>query len=279
MHQIKDQVLASTGANSTGKPIPREAIEAVFRQMPQESLLHQHHDASLPPVGRIYNRRLVERDDGILAIVADIEIEDGVDITQFGGFSISYLGTTLAPSGGAAPDVMVMLDMRFFGEGDLGPVVGTGPKGERIAVRELYRFSAGDPLVLIPIAFVSYALAKGFFGAAGKDLYEFLKRKFLDLVHKQEVRGNRAAFEFEFYVEDNSQQYEVVVRADPENLRLIELGLIDLDDLRRELTDMLDPAKVQKVAATLSTKPPYLRITHVVPKSGVALELDMDQDA
>jgi hypothetical protein len=277
--RIYSQVVASSGPVISGHAIPNDVIRRLFDHMPKESVLHQHHDRSLPPAGKLFNKRLEEREDGTVAILADVELANGVDLNQFGGFSVSYAGRLLTPSENESPPITIYLDMRYFDEDDLRGAVGASPGGEEVGARELYRYSLGfgATVVIISVGFVSYEYAKGFFGEAGKETFRFVKQTLSDLAKKQRTRGNTTSLEFGFPVkEDGGGSYEVIVRAREEDFFIVDSGLISLEDLRHEVQTVFDANKVEKVVATLATTPPYLRLMHGVPRPGASLELEGD---
>lgn len=262
---ITGQVLASTGPTANGMPIPEDALQQLFEQTPAETYLYQHHDPALPPVGRLYNKRLEKRPDGTLALMADVELEEGTDLSAFRGFSISFLGN-LGYRTDKPQAATICLDVRYFDENDLRSAVGDVSDDIGIGSRQLFRYSVGATVVIVVVTFVSLEFAKGFFSQAGKSFFTFLLDKLSALAKKQELAERSTEFDFTFEVNEAGHTYEVHVRSDLETLKVIETGLVSIDDLRAEVTAVQDPAKVERVLARLSRHPPYLRTERVVPR-------------
>jgi hypothetical protein len=159
--------------------------------------------------------------------------------------------------------------MRYFDEDDLREAAGDVSDELGIGSRELFRYSVGETtttIVIVVITFISLEFAKGFFSESAKDLYHFLKDKLISLVAKQKAANRETEFDFTFEVHEGGYSYEVHVRSDLETLKIIETGLVSIDDLRTQVVRIQDPAKVEKVLARLSRHPPYLRTEHVVPR-------------
>jgi hypothetical protein len=89
---MKDVVLTGTRVDAHGEQIAREALHQAFDQMPIERLMNDNHDLSLPPIGRAFNKRLRETDDGHLEIVVDVEVLDEAAWEGKRGLSISFTG-------------------------------------------------------------------------------------------------------------------------------------------------------------------------------------------
>lgn len=257
--------MASTGPTTTGISIPVDALRELFEQTKAESYIYQHHDASLPPLGRLYNKRLETRPDGTLAILADVEFEEGEDLSIFKGFSISFLGNVGYRSN-KPQAATICLDTRYFSEEDIREVAGDISDELGVGSRQLFRFSAGATVVIVVVSFAGLAFANGFFSQAGRNLFNFLQGKLVALATKQQAANRQTEFDFTFDVNEAGYTYEVHVRSDLETLKVIETGLVSIDNLRKEVTDVHDPAKVEKVLARLSRHTPYLRVEHVVPR-------------
>jgi|SRR6185312_8003709 len=266
---IKGQVLASTGLTANGMPIPEEALKQLFEQTPTETYIYQHHDASLPPIGRLCNKRLERQADGTLALLADVEFKEGADLSAFRGFSISFLGNVGYRSN-KPQAATICLDVRYFDDSDLRSAAGDASDDLGVGSRQLFRYSVGATIVTVVVTFTSLEFAKGFFSQGGKDLFTFLMGKLTSLAKKQQASGRITEFDFTFEVNEDGHTYEVYVRGDPESLKVIETGLVSIDDLRAQVAALQDPAKVEKVIARLSRHPPYLRTDHVVSRLTVA---------
>ena len=85
MKTIKGQIVASTNIDVHGDKLTKQQLRDLFKQMPREFTLDQHHDLSKPPVSKTYNKRFVEISDGEFAIKVDVDVFDEGLLKRMGG--------------------------------------------------------------------------------------------------------------------------------------------------------------------------------------------------
>ena len=90
MKTIKGQLVASTTLDLRGDKITREELKALFNQMPPEQILNLDHDLSKPIIGRMYNKQLVEIENGEFAIKVDIDVYNEEELDKRGAISIAF---------------------------------------------------------------------------------------------------------------------------------------------------------------------------------------------
>jgi hypothetical protein len=92
MRTILAQRVASTNVDRVGERLSRSFLEKYANALKgSRQPLHDKHDMARPTVGFVENYRL-ESDDqnpGEWVLLADVHIEDGVALEDYGGFSIS----------------------------------------------------------------------------------------------------------------------------------------------------------------------------------------------
>src|SRR4051794_40437768 len=96
MKILRNQILATTTVDIHGDRIPKEALQTMVHKMWSESFLYQDHDPSKPVVGRVFNYRLGELENGELCIRVDIEVIDENRFAEYGGLSIAFKHTRLS---------------------------------------------------------------------------------------------------------------------------------------------------------------------------------------
>ncbi len=270
MRIMKDQVLASSSEEVMGlPPIPKETLRILYEQSPKERPLHQHHDIGMKPIGKIFNTRLVETKEGHARIVADVEIPDDVDFSEFGGYSIAFTGPPSFSTSRDGDDAITFaLDRRYFSKEDLQQIPQKCSDGLSVGSASLYRYSLEGGVVIICVTFVACSVFAGFFSEAGKDLYKLAKATLSRLTQKVKDQGRVPSYEFIVEVDDDAGHYayRVAVRAEEEHMWLLESGTVTPDTIRAAYSDTLDPAKTRRVVVTLCNNDPYFKIEYIEPK-------------
>ena len=191
MKTIRSQVISTTAIDSHGESIPKDVLEQLFDSTPDPWLMFNNHDVAKMPFAKAYNKEFVQLGTGEWAIRADVDIFDEEMLTQnggaFGGVSISYSTSTVTAYPGAPAHVTVGANPRLFDLDDLGELVDESTDDVIINVRDIRQKAAENLPLIIFITFVSGAFFSGFFGEAGKNAYDALKKKiktlFLSLIH------------------------------------------------------------------------------------------------
>lgn len=173
---IRSQLIAGSGSDIHGDGIDRDTIRELFRQIQTHSVGGVEHDLSRHPVVRLFNYRLEERPDGELVIKADIEVFDEDTFSRMGGFSISFRRLThrIGPSD---PVLKILLNPKQFDfERASTDIVRQIPKGFTLDVTERIEKAAVAEIAIIVLVISGLSeVAKGFFSAAGADLYRWLR--------------------------------------------------------------------------------------------------------
>jgi len=173
---IHGQVIASTALDSHGERLSRDAIETLFRQLPEVSFSFRNHDTSVGPVCRGFNKRLQELPSGEVAIALDLEVLDEEAFKTAGGFSIAFTNRTIRF--GSDPAVKVLVNPRQFPFEQVAQEIGRLlPLGESVDVTERIEKAGVLDAAIIVVAFVAGGIAKGFFSKVGGELFDYLKKR------------------------------------------------------------------------------------------------------
>lgn len=105
MHTILAQRVASTNVDRVGERLSKAFLEGYANAVKgSRQPLHDKHDMARPTIGFVENYR-VEPDDrnpGEWVLTADVHIEDGLLLEEYGGFSISGVEMIHEPVGADA---------------------------------------------------------------------------------------------------------------------------------------------------------------------------------
>ncbi len=92
MHTILAQRVASTNVDRLGERLSKAFLDKYASALKgSRQPLHDNHDMSRPTVGYVENYRVEPdyKNPGEWVLVADVHIEDGIPLGDYGGFSIS----------------------------------------------------------------------------------------------------------------------------------------------------------------------------------------------
>jgi hypothetical protein len=94
MNIVYGQIVATACVDDNGFELTEECLRRCFETTPKRILLSDRHDCSKPPCGELFNLRLQRLENGILAMVADIQYFNDDTITQQHAFSIAFSNAT-----------------------------------------------------------------------------------------------------------------------------------------------------------------------------------------
>jgi hypothetical protein len=208
--------------------------------------LYTEHDAARRPFATAFNKRLVERPDGELAIQVDIEVFDENAFSSFGGFSIGLLGSSRRIGEGET-FVQVLMNPRQFDLSryarDLMPLV---PSGSVVEVTE-YDQKADVPSIAIAVIVVLAADAvretwKGYWNAFGARL--------LDLTAKAPRKDVGEPAHLQIHLVAKPKRAKFILQIEPE-VTAHDLGRLDLSSLASYFLAMSDLDSIDRVVATI----------------------------
>jgi hypothetical protein len=161
--------------------ITRETVEDMHRQLQERPVpVNIEHDPTVPPVGRITDSRLVELEDGELALETDTEIFDGtVPAALYAHSDLASAVQALEHLPAEAGPVDVIVDDRLYSKEDLEALrVIIAEVGGANARDGALRFSQlPDALLVFSLGSTGTAMfwfSKGFFTKLGERTAEEL---------------------------------------------------------------------------------------------------------
>lgn len=93
MKEIKGQIVASTHVDLHGESLSLEQLQIIACSSPPIVPLNVNHDMSIHPCGEMTNFRIVKdpKSEGHFFLVCDAKYDSEAPVTNFGGFSWSFL--------------------------------------------------------------------------------------------------------------------------------------------------------------------------------------------
>lgn len=173
MNIIEDQIVATTSRDRHGERRTLSELESLLRQMPDEHEINQDHDRSKPTVGRMFNMRLAELEDGEHAIVADIEVYDEEAFQGGGGFSIGYASSRYAVNEELG-DIGVVFNPRHFSREEMEPLAHLSNESFQIDVVEKKEKAAEEEAFKLLLDFLNETAVKYFLTRAGEGIFKKL---------------------------------------------------------------------------------------------------------
>jgi hypothetical protein len=176
---VRDHVAASTNVDLHGERIPPETLREIFDDMPESFLLNHEHSLSRPPVGRAFNKRLVELDGGALAILLDVEVLDEEAYERSRGMSISVTSRQpVLSEPGSVLTAQVLFDPnQFDSDGVAAALTGLGTEEYGlIAIERRQKYHVGEEYThLVQVGSgIENDIWVGFWTAVGVKLLDIL---------------------------------------------------------------------------------------------------------
>lgn len=223
---IRNQTLASTHVDRSGDRIPRGGLRELYEQLSQQTMSGVMHDVSRPPIARMVGKRLVETEDGELAIKVDYEILDEAAFAEIGGYSSSFIRSTWS-HGTGEPAFRILVNPAQFSIEELRKdLVAVVPSGIAYYVSE--RIEKGIELpdaVVILFVWMAGEVLKGFFSSVGAALFDRLRA-----MRRKDTTSGRTAIQIHLMSSVNRDQSAVVLVI-PTAVEGKVLAGIDLDEL------------------------------------------------
>ncbi len=260
---IRGQVIASTELDSHGERLSRDAIETLFRQLPEISLSFRNHDTSVGPVCRGFNKRLQELPTGELAIVLDLEVLNEGAFETAGGFSIAFTNQTIRF--GSDPAVKVLINPRQLPFEQVADEIGRLlPQGESIDVTERIEKAGVLEAAIIVVAFVAGGVAKGLFSRVGSELFDYLKKR---RVGSPPVEPT---IHLQTTVEVRKRPVVLLLVADPATPPW-DLARVDVDAIASQLEALAQRTEVQRAVGIIRPGP-TIELRFLVSADGAIIE-------
>lgn len=269
MRTIHGQVIATSGVDRHGHAIPVDKLREMFDQIPDPWIMCDNHDPAKAPTCRSYNKQFVQLDNDDWAICSDVDIYDEVAFKQYGGFSISFTVSRFTMNPDREPEIEVTVNPRLIPVEEFRDLARQSTDDLQLDIRELFQKSLDVPAIIF-LSFASGAIASGFFGALGTDLYGLLKKKINecgDRIREEHDTDLQCNITFQIQHRGNDTSVLVAVRSADLDL-LAERGVTD-EMIIDHINAVAANRDLQQVVVRANTNDPVLFIEYYTDINGV----------
>ncbi len=238
----KQVVLATTHVGRDNIEFARSALESTVEQLETEVIpMWIEHDPRIPPHGRIIDAEVREREDGEHELIGRVETYEEEDLKGEG--RIPLLDRTI-PVGIDEDESgeIIFFNRTFDGEADQRDISEISEALNAEATREEKRSFELLPVLKITGKYALGAIATGFLGKIGADVYDFFKEKVKELMNRKAEETDERLLIFNPVVEVDGRLVEIKViltnPTDEDIEKLFDDGLQKLDQiLPKHITD------------------------------------------
>jgi len=248
------QIVATACVDDNGFELTEECLRQCFETMPKRILLSDRHDCSKPPCGELFNPRLQRLDNGLLAMVADIHYFDDDAITQQHGFSIAFSNATLLhhKKFNQPVDILFSINPLFFNDTDANELFQFSCGEANIAVEHRIERGLDAPAIMLVVATFGI-ISRGFFNAAGADLYHLLKGKIKEFGETiKEKHGTDLSCQFKFVYEPLSNKPQFLVSVSSAAVDRLGKSGFDLQSIEETLNKFCDTGQISHASLSLN---------------------------
>jgi hypothetical protein len=270
---IKDQTVTTSGVDSKGVTISRDAVIAMHRQIREPVLLRQDHDSTKPPGGRATNFRTRELPDGHIELLADVEIwDDQLEIDPT-GMSPSFTDCDENKLEKGSYDIALFADPTVIPFDVLEKSVESWPGDLRITPVKLYRRGVIENLDII-LDIATWEIAKGLFNATGADLYFRCKETLLSLATRvRDKTGKAVEFRCELTYNGANHDIRVLVLLSRADIVGLSNHPLDIDQVLKFINTTVGESRISEVLVRYKAKKPHFTIGHIVDRDGKVIKL------
>lgn len=267
------QLIASTQLDRDNEKLTYDQLKNLYHQMPDSMPMGQKHDASLPPIARQYNKSFEKTESGEYAIFVDIDVYDKQALEKYGGFSITYSTEKLTRFADLDPSLEIRYNPKYFSSDIANEMIEVSTEIFPINVIKI-RQKAVETLPILFLNFPVAAYAAGFFGKAGADTYDYIKKKVIDLSAKcKQDTGKDTGIQIMFPYKDDKYDYRVLIHLSPEQLEIFELDDVNPESLHEFLVEVIGESMVKSVAIEMTSSPPYWKVLHIVDSDNKVISI------
>lgn len=263
--------MATTYLDRHGEKRTLAELKRLFSQMPNEQEINQDHDRSKPTVGRMFNIRLAELQDGEHAIVADIEVYDEEAFADGGGYSIGYASSRYTINPAELGDVGVIFNPRHFSREEMETLAHLSDKNFQVDVVEVKEKTAEEAFKLL-LDFLTETAAAYFLAKAGEGAWKKLKSKLVEIVNRKRCEGNDVTVNLRFHVEIGGRDVKVIVKVPDLQKDSFEKDEINLETVKGYIQQRVG-GQAKRVVLTPLSESPHWQILHFVNSDGRTIEL------
>jgi hypothetical protein len=267
------QPLASTSLDAHGERLTRDELLTLFEALPEELVINDKHDLTLPSAAVARNLQFVELHAGEWAIVGDVTVHDAELLKQRGGFSMAWLAATYTTMPDRDPDIQVIFNPRLFDKDIALALVQLSDDQVNIVCRELKQKGL-DPDPILIIQFVALAAVSGFLGKPASDAYDKLLRRLSRA--KEDVRSPATRppiLQFVVPRHLNPYRADIIVEMLPEHIEHLRLGALSFQDAVDIASLVPFTEEAKKIVIRAVGDPPKWRLSRYEKASGLLVTI------
>lgn len=267
------QPIVSTSLDAHSERVSLEELRRLFESLPEELVVNDSHDLSLPSAAVARNLQLVQLDSGEWAIVADITVNDEELLAKRGGFSMAWLAASYTVAPGQEPDIQVLFNPRVF-KTELAVSLAAGSdQSINIVGRELKQKGLIASAILV-VQFLGSAALAGFIGKFGSDVYDKL---LLQLARSAEYlfESENTEVLIHFLVPRRLNPYDadILVEVPERQLEHLRVGSLSFEDAVQTASLVPRADQAKKIVIKAVGDPPRWQLSSYEKSSGLQIRI------
>jgi len=266
---LKDQTLYTSGVDAHGDVNTPDLVRILFSQLSDPMLLSQDHDMSLPPIAVARNKRLLNKTDGGLAIIADVEIFDEEAAKRYGGFSPAFTtGRALNADEVEIPDVQILYDPLQFSDEEISELIESAGPNAHFEGRER-KLKAAHPQAILIVNYVSLVVLNAMLGEAAKGTFKLVFPKLRDLLRRKRGMGIDAKAQLHLRAGGPHGDFMVIIDLAPDQIEWLGREAHTLESALAYVRSVVGRLRIERVAIRPTSAPPYWDLVHFVEDNGL----------
>lgn len=245
---IENQIIISTKRDRHGDTLTKKHLSDFLSQLPKKLPINNEHDLRKPPLAIANNFRLAQLDNNEWGIIANIEILDDIEFKQKNGFSIAYKPKTSdirSDSTCLNCDIEINYNPLQFNISEIIQFESLANNNLIIKTSPIIQKSIDNPAILI-MTFATTAFASGFFGKAGADIYDKIKKKLIELLNHSEHEIETKALLTRVPIENNALKLELILEIPIYSLKKDSKKHIDLESAKAIIMKLPDHKNIKR---------------------------------
>lgn len=270
--ELKRQILATTSVDAHGEKLSKDELVELCSYFSPKMVINNEHDLSLPPIAVATNLSIVAFGDSEWAMVGDVVVNDEATFNIKGGFSMSWLADIYTTKPNEPADIEIYFNPRYFSENEALSLIQPSNDLVTINARQLKQ-KALEPVLILIIKFVSASALAGFFGKAGADAYDGLKKKISSLVSNKEKEGQSVALQLHIPNNINPLKAELILEVPGDLIEYARAGALDFESAVICAKRLPYSSSLQKVVITSYKKPPVWQVKYYIKGDGSVVKI------
>lgn len=257
---IRGQILITTNMDRHGEQLSKDELFRCFNQMPDTRYLSPDHDQSKPPIGKAINKQFIQLPSGEYAITMDVEIFDEKNLEKYKGFSVAYTKNGFVKHLTESPKIRILYNPRIYESKAIEELVSL-EGSHNVAFLELHEKAYDVTAAKVIVSFISLAVASGFFGEIGADIYKSLKSGIKELRPK-DLEKSYVRFEVPIEI-DGGVVVDLMLNVLAKDMDIIpEKGLLSKSPAF--IKGRVGAIKIKKAAIKIVSQEPYMELLYAI---------------